>query len=94
MARVIEMPPKLTCPRCAVPLRPATRDELRADPLDPQYRHIAEQAAQGARDFEPPADSYAAMLAADPRMIERPSWLLRCDSCGLRMMHCISEEQL
>ena len=93
MARVIEMPPKLTCPRCSILLRPATSEEIRADLLDPQYRHIAEEAAQGARDFEPPADSDAAMLAADPRMVEHPSWLLRCDSCVLRMMHCISEER-
>jgi hypothetical protein len=71
MARVIELPRTLTCPHCGLPLRPAMRDERRADLLDARYRHVAQQAAQGARHFEPPAGRYPA-LVAEPDAIERP----------------------
>ncbi len=38
------------------PLRPVSRQELDADLLDDRYRHIALQAAQGSKDWEPPVE--------------------------------------
>ena len=82
---VTEFPPRVNCERCGTPMRPATREELRADAIDPRYRHVALQAAQGDRDFEPEdEDPLGRALAGD--LTERPTGLMRCDSCGLRLL--------
>lgn len=82
MGRVIDFPPKHPCAACGAPLRPATRAEFNSDRFDPRYRHIAESAAQGARDWEPPDDWSAWEKDAMPP----GSWLLRCDRCGNRTL--------
>lgn len=85
MGGVTEFPPRLTCERCGSPLRPASGDELRADSVDLRYRHVALQAAQGDRAFEVDGDDpLVAPLAGD--LTERPSWLMRCEACGMRVL--------
>ncbi len=85
MVKITEFPPQLTCQRCGTRLRPSTRGELHTDSIDPRYRHIALQAAQGDRDVEP-LDDYPLGAALMGDAIERPTWLMRCDSCGLRLL--------
>lgn len=91
---VIDFPPVVPCQRCHTPMRTATRAELDADAIDPRYRHVVAQAAQGRRDFDAPDDDPLgrALAAADGDVMERPSWLLRCDTCGLRMLFNRSEK--
>jgi hypothetical protein len=77
MARVIDFPPKLDCPFCHIRLRPATRAELNEDLRSGnlQRRQIAQSAAQGAHDWEPPRDWDEWEKAMTPP----GSWLFRCD---------------
>jgi hypothetical protein len=82
MRTVINFPPQLDCPACGTQLRPATRAEINADVLDPRFRDVALSAAQGARDYEPPAE-----FPAWRKDITPPgSWLFRCDECGNRTL--------
>ena len=81
MGSVIQFPPKLDCPLCAVPLRPASRRELNEDLNNPKYRQLALSAAQGAQDWEPPEE-----FAEWQKEISPPgSWLFRCDRRGNRI---------
>ena len=91
MAQVIEFPPKETCPRCLIPLRPATRDEIRADLNGDRYRHMAENAAQGDRDFDS-SEAYPDWMVDRQEWNVRPPWLLRCDTCGMRVIWTRQEE--
>jgi len=85
MAKISDFPPRVTCERCHTPMRPSTRAELQADSTDSRYRHVALLAAQGDRDFEPEVDDpLGSALVGD--VVERPTWLMRCDSCGLRLL--------
>jgi hypothetical protein len=84
MTAVIEFPPHVKCPVCDVRLRPATVDEIRADLLDTRFRQIAAMAAQGNRDFDPNV-AYPDWIAPDTVELH-PTWLLRCDRCGHRML--------
>lgn len=40
MGSVTEFPRRVNCERCGIATRPATREELRADAVDPRYRHV------------------------------------------------------
>jgi hypothetical protein len=83
MGNVIDLPPQQRdCSRCGATLRPASRAELRADLLDPRYRHLAEHAGQGDRDWDPPAHWPEWQQAETPTA----PWVLRCDSCGARVV--------
>jgi len=79
---VYEFPPQLECPVCGVPLRPATRAEISCDLQDPSYRQLAESAAQGAREWEPPED----WAEWQKDMTPPGSWLFRCDECDHRTL--------
>jgi len=82
MARSFLFPPRIDCPLCLTPLRPATRAEINQDLINPTYAQIAEQAAQGSMDWEPPADWSDWMK----EMALPGSWLFRCDKCGNRTL--------
>ena len=87
---VVEFPPNVNCERCRTPMRRATSEEIQADSVDPRYRHIAVVAAQGDRDFAPDR----AFTVPNPEgMIEHPSWLFRCDTCGMRLLWNRLEEK-
>ena len=91
MTTVIEFPPHLKCPLCDVRLRPARGDEILADLLDSRYRHIANMAVQGNRDFDPNV-AYPDWLTPENTELH-PTWLLRCDRCGHRMLWGCQEEK-
>jgi hypothetical protein len=82
MARNFIFPPRMDCPLCLKPLRPATRAEINRDLKDPKYAHIAESAAQGSMGWEPPADWSDWEKATTPP----GSWLFRCDTCNHRAL--------
>ena len=67
---------------CGAKLRPATRAEIQADLLDPRYKHVAEHAAQGRWDWNPPDDWPDWEKYDTPN----PPWVLRCDTCGARIV--------
>ena len=79
MGSVIDMPLVREC-HCGAKLRPATRAEIQADLLDSRYKHVAEHAAQGRRDWNPP-DHWPDWEKYDT---PSPPWVLRCDACGGR----------
>ena len=81
-ANIYQFPPQLDCPTCQTLLRPVTRAELNLDLNNPDYRHIAEAAAQGALNWEPPHQWTDFMKDVSPP----GSWLLRCDTCGNRSL--------
>jgi len=80
-ATITELPPDMKCERCGVKLRPATKDELAADLRHPDYRDTALQSARGRRDFRQPEHLIRWGVVSED---DRPSWQLRCDSCGMR----------
>jgi hypothetical protein len=80
MAELIEFPPRRICPTCGVQLRPATRSEINADLSDPRYSFVAESAAQGSHNWEPP-NKWPEWRKAEALPA---AWLLRCPSCDLR----------
>jgi hypothetical protein len=55
-AKVIELPPRQSCPVCAISLRPATSAEIEADLRggDALFRQLAEWTAQRRRNWLPP----------------------------------------
>jgi len=88
MGTVTEFPPKLMCPLCSKPLRPATRAEISADLSDPRYRELALGAAQGKRNWNPPEE-----FSDWKKDISWPaSWLFRCDTCDHRSLWSHSNE--
>jgi hypothetical protein len=80
---VVEFPPKVECECCHTPMRPATALEIQADSIDPRYSHVARIAAQGEREFDIQDED---PLANADGLVERPSWLFRCDMCGMRLL--------
>jgi hypothetical protein len=87
---VVDFPPRVTCERCLTPMRRATPEEIHADSVDHRYRKMARMAAQGRREFE--VDEEFALPNREG-IIEGPTWLLRCDSCGLRLLWNRVEEE-
>jgi hypothetical protein len=87
MAHISLFPPILNCPSCSTPLRPATRAEVNRDLKDPTYAFIAEQAAQGSMEWEPPAN----WADYGKKMMPPGSWMLRCDKCGNRTLFSESD---
>lgn len=81
MGTIIDLPLHRAC-QCGATLRPATRAEIAADLKDPRYRQAAEYAAQGARDWVPP-DHWSEWRKRDT---PNPPWMLRCDTCGVRVV--------
>jgi hypothetical protein len=79
MGSVIDIPLVREC-HCGAKLRPATRAEIQADLIDPRYKHVAEHAAQGRWDWDPPDDWPDWEKYDTPN----PPWVLRCDSCDAR----------
>lgn len=85
-AKVIELPPRQSCPVCGIPLRPARWAEIQADleGRDAQFRQLAERTAQGRRDWLPPEHfSDWEKFEAESQC---PSWQFRCDRCGHRLL--------
>lgn len=85
-ARVIELPPRQTCPICGIPLRPARWTEIQQDLVssDPQIRQFAESTAQGRRDWQPP--EHFSDWQKFEAQTQCPSWQFRCDRCGHRLL--------
>jgi len=88
MNTVITFPPTIECPSCGSRLRPARRSEIETDLRDPNYKHIAQIAAQGARDWEPPDEFTEWQKDVSPP----GTWLFRCDNCSHRTLWSKEEE--
>ncbi|MFI5117175.1 MAG: hypothetical protein ACHP8B_10825 [Terriglobales bacterium] len=87
--KLIGFPPTQNCPVCGTKLRFATKGEIQADLNNPEYQHIAEQAAQGDLNWTPPED-----WSDWEKDVSPPgSWLMRCNTCDFRLLWSPSEEK-
>ncbi len=79
---IVNFPPLLECPACGQRLRLATKSEIASDLCDSRFKQVAEAAAQGSREWEPPVNWPEWKKDISPPA----SWLFRCDGCGNRTL--------
>ena len=91
MAKVIKFPPNAICPRCGIKLRPATAAEIERGLASDgqQTRQLFAHAVQGDVDRKFTVENkFTSMLEHET---PPASWVLICDSCGLRSAHMREE---
>ena len=93
MSKIIKFPPASNCPACGDKLRPATRQEIREGltSTNPVIRQAFAHAVQGdmGKKFLV-ENSFTERLEDDT---PPGSWLLICNSCGLKSVHSVEEPE-
>lgn len=94
MGKVIKFPQTTPCPNCKAKLRPATVTEIKCGLAseDQQMRQLFAHAVQGdvERKFAV-EDDFTSMMEHDT---PTASWVLICDSCGLKSAYLREEEPI